>query len=310
MKQTTYTLDTLSTASGQSENFILFVILSAIGLAVLVWLILRVKRERVANKIPSPLIRTVTPDFRNIEVPKKKTLVTPTTTTKKPTTENKEETVKEPQKKVEPKVEPIPEPSKPKHIGYNPINLFEQTEPLKFPYVIMPKPNCVIKFPQKGRSGRKGYKEEKFKLYLTKFFKSSFRVFDDRFILVKGSNNPYEPDFTLQDEEGGINIFLDVEIDEPYEGINDIANRKATHFRFADTNRNNAFKSRGWIIIRFAEIQVHQNPNSCCLFIADVIANINSQFKIPEELRSSKKITSVSQWTKEPCCAQDMSSCH
>jgi predicted DNA-binding transcriptional regulator YafY len=163
----------------------------------------------------------------------------------------------------------------------------------------MPKPNCVIKFPQKGRSGRKGYKEDDFKTYLTKYFKSSFQLFDDRFILVKGSNSPYEPDFTLIDEKGGVNIFLDVEIDEPYEGINNIEKRKATHFQFADANRNNAFKNRGWIVIRFAEIQVHQNPNSCCLFVADVIANIHSQFKIPTELISAKRIISIPQWTKE-----------
>ena len=41
--------------------------------------------------------------------------------------------------------------SKPKYIGYNPINIFTQTEPLNYPYVIMPsKSGCVIKFPQKG----------------------------------------------------------------------------------------------------------------------------------------------------------------
>src|SRR5690242_13297644 len=97
----------------------------------------------------------------------------------------------------------------------------------------------------------------------------------------------------------GVNIFLDVEIDEPYDGINDIANRKATHFRFADTNRNNAFKNRGWIIIRFAEIQVHQNPDGCCLFVSDVVASIHPQFRTPNELLTKNKVVYVSQWTKE-----------
>lgn len=309
MQETTDTLDTLSTASGQSDNFILFITLSVIGLAILVWFIIRVKQKKVAKKIQMPLTRTVIHDTKNVEAPKLKTPIAPPTQAKKPTTEIKKDVVKEPQKKFEPKVvvplppkvEPIqePEPSQPKFIGYNPINLFEQTEPIKFPFVIMPKPNCVIKFPQRGRSGRKGYKEEDFKIHLTKFFKTSFQLFDDRYILIKGSSSPYEPDFTLIDEKAGINIFLDVEIDEPYEGINDIAKRKATHFRFADTNRNNAFKNRGWIVIRFAEIQVHQNPDSCCLFIANVIANIHSQFKIPDGLRSVKTITLVPQWTKE-----------
>ena len=154
----------------------------------------------------------------------------------------------------------------------------------------MPKPNCVIKFPQKRRTGRKGYKEEDFKKHLTTFFINVFQFFDDRFILIKGNSKPFEPDFTLIDEKDDINIFLDVEIDEPYEGINDISKRKATHYQLADSNRNNAFKSRGWIVIRFAEIQVHQNPKGCCLFIADVIKNIYPQYNIPDTVLSANQI--------------------
>lgn len=96
-----------------------------------------------------------------------------------------------------------------------------------------------------------------------------------------------------------MNIFLDIEIDEPYEGINDINNRKATHFQLSDVNRNNEFKNRGWIVVRFAEIQIHQNPNGCCRFIADVIKSIYPQFTIPQELMSVKHIEPVQQWTKE-----------
>jgi len=189
--------------------------------------------------------------------------------------------------------------SKEKYIGYNPINIFAQTEPLHYPYVLMPNHNSVIKFPRKGRSGRKGYKEEDFKKYIYKYFNSCFQIFDDRFILIKNSIKPFEPDFTLIDEKDGINIFLDIEIDEPYEGINDVINRKPTHFQYSDTNRNNAFKNRGWIVIRFAEIQVHQKPDSCCLFISDVIKSINSKHKITENLTNINKIQPIRQWTKE-----------
>ena len=191
-----------------------------------------------------------------------------------------------------------PEPSKPKHIGYNPINIFAQTEPLNYPYVIMPsRPECVIKFPQKGRTGRKGYKEEAFLQFVQKYFKDTFQIYDDRYVLTKV--NRYEPDFSLLNEKEGINIFLDIEIDEPYEGINDINSRKATHFQYVDTNRNNEFKNRGWIVIRFAEIQIHQNPEGCCLFIAEVIKSIYPQFNIPQKLTAAKRIEPIQQWTKE-----------
>ena len=188
--------------------------------------------------------------------------------------------------------------SKPKYIGYNPLNIFAQTEPLNYPYVIMPsKSGCVIKFPQKGRTGRKGYKEDDFLQYIRKYFKETFEIYDDRYVLTK--KNRYEPDISLLNEKNGINIFLDIEIDEPYEGINDIKNRKPTHFRFADVNRNNEFKNRGWIVVRFAEIQIHQNPDGCCRFIADVIKSIYPQFNIPLGLMVAKRIEPVLQWTKE-----------
>jgi hypothetical protein len=189
--------------------------------------------------------------------------------------------------------------SKEKYIGYNPINVFAQTEPLNYPYVIMPNANCVIKFPRKGRVGRKGFKEENFKIFVEKYFRNEFQVFDDRLIMVKNNNKPYEPDFTLIDEKNCNNIFLDIEIDEPYEGLNDITKRKATHFQYSDANRNNAFASRGWIVIRFAEIQVHQDPNACCNFVADVIKSINPKFLIPNDLIGSRQLKPVKQWTKE-----------
>lgn len=199
---------------------------------------------------------------------------------------------------VPPIIEPESEPLKPKHIGYNPISIFAQTEPLNYPYVIMPsRPECVIKFPQKGRTGRKGYKEEAFLQFVQKYFKDTFQIYDDRYVLTKV--NRYEPDFSLLNEKEGINIFLDIEIDEPYEGINDINSRKATHFQYVDTNRNNEFKNRGWIVIRFAEIQIHQNLEGCCLFIAEVIKSIYPQFNIPQKLTAAKRIEPIQQWTKE-----------
>lgn len=204
-----------------------------------------------------------------------------------------------PTQKIEnPETEEKSERSLPKYIGYNPVNVFAQTEPLYYPYVVMPsKSKCPIKFPQKGRSGRKGYKENAFLLFIQKYFKETFNVYDDRYVLTKA--NRYEPDFSLLNEKNGINIFLDIEIDEPYEGINDINRRKATHSQFSDVNRNNEFKNRGWIVIRFAEIQIHQTPDGCCRFIADVIKSIYPQFIIPVELMAAKRIEPVQQWTEE-----------
>jgi len=276
--QDTESLDSLTHAQGQNPTG-MFLIIAVIALTVIIlWLI---HSRRNFKKSPNESI------FSETHQQGQKTQGD------KPTTEPnemKEHEIIQPEKE---------EQSQPKYIGYNPINIFKQTEPYNFPYVIMPKPGCIIKFPRKGRTGRKGFKEEDFKPYLIQHFYDTFKIFDDRFIIVKGSNKPIEPDFTFTDEKDGINIFLDIEIDEPYEGINDITKRQATHYQYVDTNRNNTFKKRGWIVIRFAEIQVHQNPLSCCLFVADVIKSINPKFEIPAPLLKSQNITPIRQWTKE-----------
>jgi hypothetical protein len=186
-----------------------------------------------------------------------------------------------------------------KYIGYDPINIFAQSEPFKFPYVVMPKPKSVIKFPRKGRARRKGYKEDDLKAYIEKYFRSSFQVFTDRSVLVKSASRPYEPDITIINEKEGINLFIDIEIDEPYEGSNDISLRKATHYQYVDSPRNNSFASRGWIVVRFAEIQVHTAPLSCCLFLGHIIQSIYPKFQIPEELLKARPLEQLPQWTKE-----------
>ncbi len=321
MKQNSYTmllqisnkdsLNSLPVSDWQTVYSILFLIIGISFFGIILFLILKLKKTNkdlsesdIKNETKT---NTNTKAVLNIEQEKIKRITTQKLELKNQ--ENKSDTtvIKENSeitieinvsKTLINKIE-IEDQSNEKYIGYNPINLFAQTEPLNYPYVLMPNYNSVIKFPRKGRSGRKGYKEEDFKKYIDKYFKSCFQIFDDRFILIKNSSKPFEPDFTIIDEKNGINIFIDIEIDEPYEGINDVVNRKPTHFQYSDTNRNNAFKNRGWIIIRFAEIQVHQQPDSCCLFIFDVINSINPTYEIPETLTNIHKIEPIRQWTKE-----------
>lgn len=177
-----------------------------------------------------------------------------------------------------------------KHIGYKPTKKFEQKAPFSYPYVIMPEPDCIIKYPQKGRTMQKGFTEMKFKFFLELYFKNPFQLSDNDFVLIKEGYRPYEPDFTLINERDRINIFLDIEIDEPYEGLNEIANRKLTHYQDCDSIRDMALKARGWITIRFAELQIYQEPLGCCLFISEVLKEIIPNYKIHEELIKINKV--------------------
>lgn len=314
------TLDSLSNISSSNLNNGLLILFGIVAIAIILIIFLNRRKSKQSiikdvtdnhksSSDQSPLTSNVNESSKNKQAVKERKPVLDNSENKDLKKDKREKTginpeIKESSEQASIKViEPIKaekeEQSKEKYIGYNPINILAQTEPFNFPYVIMPKPNSVIKFPRKGRIGRKGYKEEEFKKYINKYFKEGFQVFDDRFILVKNTPKPYEPDFTLINERNNINIFLDIEIDEPYEGLNDISKRRPTHYQQLDTNRNNAFKNRGWIVIRFAEIQVHQAPKSCCRFIADVLKSINPKYVVPANLANIEKLNPIRQWTKE-----------
>ncbi|MFT5253674.1 MAG: hypothetical protein ACI87N_002716 [Flavobacteriales bacterium] len=314
----TESLDSLSNLSGAETNYGVLTVIGLLVVGFTLFFLFRLKKKKEVpgtTKVKTKITSKQKPIFnqeKNTATNEAKTSIKAIQSDPIIQDKPKKEPIKEEDKpKTKKTTEPITakvietikpekeEQSREKYIGYNPINIFAQTEPLNYPYVLMPKPNCVIKFPRKGRNGRKGFKEEDFKRYIEKYFKIDFQVFDDRFILVKNGSKPYEPDFTLIDEKNGINIFLDIEIDEPYEGLNDINKRKPTHFQHADINRNNAFKNRGWIVIRFAEIQVHQEPESCCRFIADVLKSINPKYSTSESLKKTDRVKPIRQWQKE-----------
>ncbi len=186
-----------------------------------------------------------------------------------------------------------------KYIGYEPNSIYRQNTPTNYPFVSMPSAKSVIKFPRKitdGRIGIRGYKEADFDFYIKKYFSESdsLKFFNDRFLFITNKTKPYVPDHVLTDEKNNLNLFIDIEIDEPYDGIG----RLSTHDKGKDNSRNKYFNERGWLVIRFAEIQVHQNILGCCKHIAKVINSINPSFQIHEDLRNANDIFNVPFWQK------------
>lgn len=186
---------------------------------------------------------------------------------------------------------PLPNSSRYKRIGYLPNNEFKQIEPYNYAVVKMPKENSVIKFPRKGRSEKKGFTEDAFYSQLNKYFKPTFNVYNDKHIPFNKVNY-YEPDFVLSNENNGKNIFINVEIDEPYDGWS----RIPIHCIGENEIRDNFFLKNGWIVIRFAEIQVHCQPEKCCSLIAKVIKSIDATFD--SELLLHNKPDTICQWNK------------
>lgn len=199
---------------------------------------------------------------------------------------------------VGPDINEVPK-GKIKYIGYEPNSIFKQSTPTNYPIVSMPLAKSVIKFPRKiaeGRIGIRGYKETDFDIYIKRYFSDTgaLEFFNDRFLFISNNTKPYIPDHVLTDEKNNLNLFIDIEIDEPYDGIG----RLSTHEKGKDNSRNTYFNERGWLVIRFAEIQVHKNILGCCKYIAKVIKSINPNFQIHEDLQSAIDIFAVPLWQK------------
>ena len=158
-------------------------------------------------------------------------------------------------------------------ILFTPNKHFAQAEQYQYPVVKMPKPNSPLKLPRKGRSNQKGYKENDF------FRDIQLQVFNVELsnnfhMVIPNHNKPYEPDIVLFDKK--LNLYIDVEIDEPYDGFY----RYPTHNYRAEDNfkqdniRDLFFTESGWVVIRFTEKQIHKQPNECIEYIKNVVSSI------------------------------------
>jgi hypothetical protein len=169
--------------------------------------------------------------------------------------------------------------------------LAQESKDLFYPYVRIPKIGTKIKYPVEGRNSRKGFLENSFcKDFLLKYFEPF--IFDNLSFFIKSSR--YEPDFAYIDI--GNNIFLDIEIDEPYEGIS----RKPIHYILnnepVDYYRNVGFVERGWIVVRFSEKQIKEQPIQCCKFLYKLIKSVSN--KNIQDLERIEDIKREKMWTE------------
>lgn len=143
--------------------------------------------------------------------------------------------------------------------------------------------------PIPGSNAPKGRAESDFLKVLNKFF-PVIKILTD-YKAVKYVEYPYTPDFIFHFPEW--NLYIDIEIDEPY----DAKKKKPTHCIDVplDRERDNFFLQKNWVVIRFAELQVIESPESCCKFIATVVNKLTGQ-PIPEELKNTPKLNKVARW--------------
>lgn len=171
------------------------------------------------------------------------------------------------------KSEPNNEQTDDLKISFTPNSFFMQDGQYKYPVVKMPKPNSFLKLPRKGRSNQKGYTENSFYSLLKQHI-IQLELANDVHMVIPNFNKPYEPDIVLYDKN--INLYIDIEIDEPYDGYF----RYPTHNTDSegdikqDDIRDLFFIESGWIVIRFSEKQIHCQSIECIDYIKNVINSI------------------------------------
>ena len=178
------------------------------------------------------------------------------------------------------------------YIGYDPTDKFEQKENWKYAVVKMPGSGSVIRQPVNGKQQIRGYEEEGFQQLLESTLSNDFNISGNALISTGNQTRPYEPDIFLSYLKNERNIFIDIEIDEPYGGVT----RNATHIEGEDDIRDHYFTDRGWLVIRFAEIQVHQQPQRCAGLVAKVIREIAPEIELSENLLENPLPGKVEQW--------------
>lgn len=144
-----------------------------------------------------------------------------------------------------------------------------------YPVVRFPKKGTVIRSHRLGSTKRKGFKDADFEKAIREFLPDSFTVVGNARLNTGKDTRPFEPDVAIIGHGIYSDLRIDVEIDEPYAGIT----RQATHCKGDDISRDVYFQDRGWIVLRFAEIQVHQQLRACLFKILSTIRKTHDSDK-------------------------------
>lgn len=177
-----------------------------------------------------------------------------------------------------------------KHVNFSTSKVNQSSN--LYPIVKVPRFQTVIRSFRNGANSRKGYTEKNFYSKVEETFKDYFDIYNDVRIAIGKDIRPYEPDIVMISAILESNIHIDIEIDEPYTGYQ----RLPIHCYPDDIDRDNYFISRGWIVLRFSEKQIHEQPKECLYEIAKIISLIDSKFEIPKFLIRNNTIIKEKCW--------------
>lgn len=122
----------------------------------------------------------------------------------------------------------------------------------------------------------RGYSEEAFEAKLrNSLCTPNFKVLGDVCILTTDGAHPFEPDIAIVETRDNCGLRIDIEIDEPYSGYD----KTPIHYvGCGDEFRDRNMANLGWLVIRFSEKQIVQEPENCIFFIHSLLAQIDTEF--------------------------------
>ena len=140
--------------------------------------------------------------------------------------------------------------------------------------------------------------KQAFNLVLNKWFTNYIRT--DLTLGDYSSNRkqPYWTDFVYFDSK--LNLYVDIEIDHPYELIYDSYETHILEKNYIGENnyRDNFFNKNGWFVIRFSEEQIVKYPESCCKYIGKLLFQITFNFKYINDFYHIHDLPKMPMWTK------------
>lgn len=113
----------------------------------------------------------------------------------------------------------------------------------------------------------------------------------------KKEEKPYWTDFVYDDSAK--NIFIDIEIDHPYDLIY-TENKAFVNTRNTireNDERDTYFLKRGWFVIRFSEEQAVKYPESCCKFIGQLLFKLTFNFNYISEYTETPNLPEMPMWS-------------
>jgi hypothetical protein len=145
-------------------------------------------------------------------------------------------------------------------------------------YYTAPSKGTVV-FPYRRHKVEvRGYSESGFEVKLKQALSqlNNIEVLGDVSILPADGYHPYEPDIAIIEKDNKYGIRIDVEIDEPYGGLD----RTPIHYiGCGDEFRDKNLANLGWIVVRFSETQIVKEPQKCIGYIKYLIGTIDHRYK-------------------------------